>query len=264
MKFACLSSALLLAAAATQVQAHKMRGVGRSLEEFDGLSLSLSMPAAEDLALAKFDTPKSASDEQQQEAGLNGFAPSSKSSKTTTGVCDNRLELLQEALEEKTISLTEEQINEKCHYQPQGIWPTLPFGPNFGCALGYYPPGTPDGKWSDGKKKFWTGPPLAVGGKNANIYVALEMYCECHLGIDEGCAAKVPRQGDDLAFHGDQKTVEKWVDYCKFAGIWNGDFSIDDNIVLTNEVEKCCCYFIGVAKDKLDSCPGVNLGEFFG
>lgn len=179
--------------------------------------------------------------------------------------------MLQEALDESptTLSLTEEQINELCHYQPEGLWaaywdddtPDLLSGPNYGCALGYNPQRNPGNEWSDGKIAFWTTGSFPV--YQAAIYAALELYCECHVGIDEGCAAKVPRQGDDLAFHGDQETAKKWVDYCKFAGIWNGDFSIDDNIILTKEVEQCGCYFIGVAKDKLDSCPGVNLGEFF-
>jgi hypothetical protein len=79
-----------------------------------------------------------------------------------------------------------------------------------------------------------------------------------------GCAAKIPRQGDDLAFHGDHNANKKWVDYCKVAGVWNGDFDIDDfENPLTAELQDCGCYFISVMKEKVDSCPGVNLGEFY-
>jgi len=89
------------------------------------------------------------------------------------------------------------------------------------------------------------------------------MFCSCYMGYDLGCAAKIPRQGDDLAFHGDHKANEKWVDYCKFVGVWNGDISPSDIEEPKEEVLDCGCYFISVMKEKVDSCPGVNLGEFY-
>ena len=86
MKFFILSSALL-ASAMTQVQAQqKMRrgGIvgGRDLEEFDGVSLSMSMPvelASVNLYAAPTFSPSPSS---------SIILKSSKSSKTS--VCDNR------------------------------------------------------------------------------------------------------------------------------------------------------------------------------
>lgn len=254
MKLTFLSSTLF-AVAAAQIQAQKVRGGivggGRGLEEFDGLlelSMSLSIPA--DAASAELDT---AAFEEKVETSAFG---SSKASKTTkTGACDHRLELLQLALSEIEVDWTEEVINEKCHYQPEGLYPgERPSGPNFGCALGYWPgfDGFPVPEtWSQGKNEFWQNPAWGVDLVDAVANQAMEMYCECHLGIDEGCAAKLPLEGK-----------KKWVDYCIGAGVWNGDISLDD-VVITDEVETCGCYFIGRAQGDIDSCPGVNLGEFF-
>jgi len=274
MKFSILSSALL-ASAMTQVQAQqKMRRGGivgvRNLEEFDGVSLSMSMSMPAELASVELDT----ADVEAKAASDTAFykSKSSKSPKSEkTGACDYRLEILLSELTDIGIDdLVEEDINDLCHYQPDGLYPGLPYGPNFGCALGYLPilgPSPPillpeDANWSLGRKDWWLSLPFGIDPDEADVYAALEMYCECHVGIDDGCAAKVTRRGDDLIFHDEKYAAKEWVEYCKFAGIWNGDFSIDTT-VLTEEVEECGCYFISQARDMIDSCPGVNLGEFF-
>jgi len=249
----------------TQVQAQqKMRRGGivgvRNLEEFDGVSLSMSMSMPAELASVELDT----ADVEAKAASDTAFykSKSSKSPKSEkTGACDYRLEILLSELEDILIfDLDEEEINALCHYQPESVLPNLPSGPNFGCALGYNPlnPGFP---WSLGKKDWYTSN-FPITSDLADVYAASEMYCECHLGIDDGCAAKVTRRGDDLIFHDEKNAAKEWVDYCKFAGIWNGDFR-NDMTVLTKEVEECGCYFVSQARDMLASCPGVNLGEFF-
>ena len=141
--------------------------------------------------------------------------------------------------------LDEEDINDICHYQPEGLHPDLPYGPNFGCPLGYFPFNNEGNEWSQGSFYWWMSLGFGIDEDEADVYAALEMYCECHVGIDDGCAAKVTRLGDNLIFHDEKNAAKEWVDYCKFAGIWNGDFSIDDEIVLTEDVEDCGCYFVG-------------------
>ena len=220
MKFSFLLASALLAAVATPtVQAVRggIVGGGHSLEAFDGLdlSLSMSMPAA-----------------------------SSKAAKMNP--CAHRLELARESLLVIGEDMDEEDINEVCHYQPEGIHhPEFPSGPNFGCTFAFHP----QFGWSQGSKEFWG---QFVDSEWAQMYVALEMYCECHAGIEDGCATKIPREEGD----------KKWVDYCKGAGVWNGDFLLEDTS-LTKEVETCGCHFIGATREKIDDCPGVNLGEFF-
>ncbi len=262
----------------TQVQAqHRMRrasgivGAGRDLEEFDGLSLSMSMPA--ELASVELDTAAVEAKKAESDTAFYKSKSSKSPKSEKTGACDNRLDILRGSLNGIGISyLDEDEINDLCYYQPEGTHPGLPSGPNFGCPIGYYPfnpslpppaPFDPDAHWSIGDKGWWDNIQVGVSGAEADVYVALEMYCECHVGIDDGCAAKVTRRGDDLIFHDEKNAAKEWVDYCKFAGIWNGDFSIDDEIVLTEEVEECGCYFVSQARRMIDSCPGVNLGEFF-
>ena len=242
MKFFLLSSAILVVAAQAQRKMHRGGIVGgRGLEEFDGLSLSMSMPV--EMAFVELDAATGDDSEAK--------ATSSKSAKS--GVCAHRLELLKDALDASGYGteLTDEEINELCHYQPDGILPSeLPSGPNFGCPLGYFPGYPPGFQWSQGKLAFWD--QLDNDAEDRAAYHALEMYCECHVGFDDGCAAKIPHEEGD----------KKWLDYCKAAGVWNGDFLLED-VSLTKEVEECGCYFIGHVQESIDECPGVNLGEFF-
>ena len=253
MKFSILSSTLL-ASAMIQVQAQqKMRrasgivGAGRDLEAFDGVSLSMSMPAelaSVELFAAPTSSPAPSSDV---------ILKSSKSAKTS--VCDHRLDILFDKL--KVIGIVDYDegiINNLCHYQPEGLHPDLPSGPNFGCTLGYFP-GAPEGsQWSKGKKEWWGSLPFSIDEQDAEVYSALEMYCECHVGIQDGCDAKIPREPGS----------KKWTEYCKGVAVWNGDALLEDSIAeITEEVKECGCYFIGQVQDKIDECPSVNLGEFF-
>ncbi len=224
-------------------------GAGRDLEEFDGVSLSMSMPA--ELASVELESAPFATPTFSPSPSSSFILKSSKSSKTS--VCDNRLLLLKEALADSGYGtgLTDEEINDLCHYQPAGLLPgELPDGPNFGCPLGYVP--YDGGFWSNGKLSFWKD--LDNDPEDSAAYQAMEMYCECHVGIQDGCDAKIPREPG----------TKKWTEYCKGAAVWNGDALLEDTIAeLTKEVEECGCYFIGQVQDKIDLCPGVNLGEFF-
>ena len=44
--------------------------------------------------------------------------------------------------------------------------------------------------------------------------------------------------------------------------MWSGNFDEDD-VSLTPEVNECGCYFVDTVMDKVNSCPSVNLGDFF-
>jgi hypothetical protein len=284
-----LSVVIVVVATRTQtVQAHNMRGGGDDagtmivieegrglLDEFDGgflsslsmsmltmptMMMSMSMPnmmmsmsmPSEMLDPAEFGVPSTAAEEATTTTAT--ATSSSKASKKKTGACDHRLELLQDTISSAYLDeWGEEAVNAKCHYQRSK-------GPNFGCTIGFSPPKT----WSQGDMFFWE-------GRNADTYAALELYCECHLGIDRGCATKIPRQcmGDcEASFHAGNMImsttgVEKWLEYCKFAAVWNGDFLLSGDFQLAEDVEECGCYFISQERSNIDSCPGVKLGAFF-
>ena len=249
MKFTFLSSSALLAAVATPA-VHAVRGGivggGRSLEQaFDGLDLSLSMSMPAEAASAELDT--------SSVEAKDATAASSKAAKTSP--CAHRLDLLHSALIDLGEDMDDEDIKELCHYQPEGLHPELPSGPNFGCPLGYFPEAPPEFQWSQGIKEFWG--PFVGSEEEADVYVALEMFCECHTGIEDGCATKIPREVG----------TKKWVDYCQAAGVWNGDFLLEDLSHLSTSVQdelfECGCHFVGAMRAKIDDCPGVNLGEFF-
>jgi len=248
MKFTFLASSALLAAVATPtVQAVRggIVGGGRSLEAFDGLDLSLSMSMPAEAASAELDT--------SSVEAKDATAASSKAAKTSP--CAHRLDLLHSALIDLGEDMDDEDIKELCHYQPEGLHPELPSGPNFGCPLGYFPKALPGMEWSQGIKEFWG--PFVGSEEEADVYVAMEMFCECHTGIEDGCATKIPREVG----------TKKWVDYCQAAGVWNGDFHLEDLSHLSTSVQdelfECGCHFIGATREKIDDCPGVNLGEFF-
>jgi hypothetical protein len=82
-----------------------------------------------------------------------------------------------------------------------------------------------------------------------------QMYCECRNGIDKGCATKIPNISEN-------PLSEEGVEYCKFTGVWNGDFELDNFYDLPEEVQQCGCYFVQKTGSVTDTCPGVDLGAF--
>ncbi len=121
-------------------------------------------------------------------------------------------------------------------------------------------------------------------------------YCECHQGYELGCAAKIPYPeygpillpeipdagdsqvagpyfADSVVYPGDNH--KKWLDYCKFVAIWNGDVThaVEDDDLredytlalydgLSKEVQECGCFFIKSAEGMVGECPGVSLFEY--
>ena len=139
----------------------------------------------------------------------------------------------------------------------------LPNVPNFGCTFGYIPTvGFTSGDLHFYKKHFKSGNFFGEDIPKEAIYLfhAFDNLCECHDGFDLDCSTKIPRTGDEFAVDlTGSSEEEQWTEYCRFAGAWNGSFDVED-IHVSEEVEECGCYFIAQAKEKVDSCPGVDLG----
>lgn len=87
-----------------------------------------------------------------------------------------------------------------------------------------------------------------------------------------GCASTVPHGPPTTIIDGKEtssysefipfSTPAKRAKYCKFAGVWNGDFDVQD-VHVPEEVMKCGCFWVGTAQEMVGECPGVELGAFF-
>mmetsp|Transcript_36085 Transcript_36085/g.77799 ORF Transcript_36085/g.77799 Transcript_36085/m.77799 type:complete len:419 (+) Transcript_36085:96-1352(+) len=132
---------------------------------------------------------------------------------------------------------------------------------NFGCPF-LFIPGL---GFVQGEEEY-----VEIFGEEAGVaFQSFVMYCQCYQGLELGCAAKIPHgpPAPSESVNGYSEfipfsTPDDRAEYCKMAGVWNGDFDSDD-VELTPDVEECGCFFVGQAQDMVDQCPGVELGEFF-
>jgi len=76
---------------------------------------------------------------------------------------------------------------------------------------------------------------------------SVALYCSCYQGYDLGCSNKLP------------STPQEKDEYCKFAGVWNGDFKSKE-VKLSRETNDCGCFWISQVTDEVGNCPGVDLG----
>lgn len=137
----------------------------------------------------------------------------SSSSKTAKeAVCDGlRVGAHDAIMEETGIDVSDEFLDEHClSFSPSDSVP------NGSCPFGY---NLRDG-FSNGNLEFYQ----LNGYQNPITSLALENLCECIYGFDLGCAATIPRTGDDFAYQGNSQTSTKWANYCLAAGVWNGDY----------------------------------------
>jgi len=128
------------------------------------------------------------------------------------------------------------------------------------------------------KKKHPSSDPKMVE-KFAKAYNNFAQYCQCYQGYDMGCATRIPHgpptqetmyMNDRVAtangyseyLKADGTTSER-AEFCKLVGVWNGDFLTDVVQDFTEDVKDCGCYWIGVAKDMVGTCPGVELGAWY-
>jgi len=127
------------------------------------------------------------------------------------------------------------------------------------------------------KKKHPSSDPKMVE-KFASAYNNFAQYCQCYKGYDMGCATRIPHgppTQETLYMNGlatvngyseylkpDGTTSER-AEFCKIVGVWNGDFNTDVVQDFTEDVQECGCYWIGVAKDMVGTCPGVELGAWY-
>lgn len=211
------------------------------------------------------------------------FDPFSKAAKIPW--CENRLLIAKTKIDEKFGTTPSEVITNACKYYGSVNFATspptgnpYPYNPNKGCPVIAHKP------WSFG---FFTygGFHLTYDGykqhfynnaQTASMYWNFVQYCDCYLGQDLDCAAKIPNalvhgKNSERVYTSHGPEAKKWADYCKFAAIWNGDSIGTTNTMdmldqqfsgLSEEVQECGCFFIHELNTMVGNCPGVDLWAF--
>jgi len=208
-------------------------------------------------------------------SGKSGGSSGGKSGKSrvvTTGICNKRLMIAFEEImalgpdgQFGTIS-DPSDVTELCAFSPPEEG-SDDF--NFGCPFIYLP----EEGFLQGDDQY-----INLFGEEPGIaFNSLVLYCQCHHGFDMGCAAKIPHGPPTSTVEYEEKSVTvngysefipfsdpgTRADYCKLAGVWNGDFGEDITAELDSDVLDCGCFWVGTAKEMVDTCPGVELGAFF-
>eukprot|EP00804_Cyclotella_cryptica_P024984 CCRYP_015510-RA/>CCRYP_015510-RA protein AED:0.27 eAED:0.27 QI:331/1/1/1/0.5/0.33/3/566/388 len=183
----------------------------------------------------------------------SGGGKSGKGSSPNSNVCKKRLDLAWEANvnADFVIAQTKNELKERCAFDTTNTNQS-PFAPNLSCPFIY----TPDTGFLDNEAAvvaFFGN--LTGDDVTGTAFWLFQLYCECDAGIDNECLTKVPSLSSS-------SSAGK-VDYCTFAGIWNGDFALGNYFDLDKEVQTCGCYFVSVEQEGIDNCPGVDLGAFF-
>ena len=167
----------------------------------------------------------------------------------TTKICNKRRTFVNDRLAENGLDpLSEADFVDVC------TQPIVSTAPNISCPFQF----VLDAGFSKGSLDFYTNHPVPEI-PFPDVFHAVELFCECYHGHELGCATKIPRQGDDFTGLNINGAAAKWLNYCKAAGVWNGDYETSD-AALSSEVKACGCYFIGQARELVDECPGVDLG----
>jgi hypothetical protein len=193
---------------------------------------------------------------------------SSKSRKVSTGVCNRRLILAFNSIQQLPdffpgIFVPEDVTTKLCPFvTPTSEDPRY----NLGCPFVFIPAdytGTgvpPTNFFPKGVKEYVDlFEDLCSVDPNCNQDTTAEeaealanvaLYCSCYQGYDLGCSNKLP------------STPQKKDEYCEFAGVWNGDFNSTD-VELSRETNDCGCFWISQVTNEVGNCPGVDLGYFF-
>ena len=195
--------------------------------------------------------------------------PSAKSSKTGfshSGVCSKRLldafNSIQQLPDFFPGVIVPEDVTKLCSF----VTPTSEDpGYNLGCPFVFLPadytgtgvPPTnvfPKGvkEYVDLFEKLCGDDPIcnqnaAAEGK---ALASVALYCSCYQGYDLGCSNKLP------------STPQEKDEYCKFAGVWNGDFNSTD-VKLSRDTSDCGCFWISQVTNEVGNCPGADLGYYF-
>lgn len=186
-----------------------------------------------------------------QPASIRGITLPTPTTPPTTKICDKRRKTVNDILVAKGYTpLSKEDLIEIC------TQPIDSADPNLSCPF-LYVLGEDNG-FSKGNLDFYMDHPTPQIPL-PDVFHATELFCECYHGYELGCAMKIPRQGNDLAGLGNSGAATKWINYCKVAGVWNGDYETSD-VFVSSEVKECGCYFIGQAREFVNECPGVDLG----
>ncbi|KAL7489751.1 hypothetical protein ACHAW6_015445 [Cyclotella cf. meneghiniana] len=183
----------------------------------------------------------------------SGGGKGGKGSNPTSNVCEKRFDLAWEAnvKVDYAIADTKTQMKEQCAFDTTNT-AASPFAPNLSCPFIY----TPDTGFLDNETAVVNYFLNITGSDSIGIaFWLFQLYCGCDLGINEQCLDKVPTLTGS--------SPEGNIPYCTFAGIWNGDFALNNYFDLDNDVQTCGCYFVSVEQLGVDNCPGVDLGAFF-
>lgn len=200
--------------------------------------------------------------ESTSSKGKSKSTPTPKPTPPKPTVCNKRMNSAFSAIVAsnftKEFNVTQPtDVMKLCKFEP----PPVP-GPNFGCSFVYDP--------TFGFIKDFTG--LINPEELADAFTQINLYCECYQGYELGCASTVPHGPPTTIIDGTEtssysefipfSTPAKRAEYCKFAGVWNGDFDVQD-VHVPEEVMKCGCFWVGTAQEMVGECPGVELGAFF-
>ncbi|KAL7518137.1 hypothetical protein ACHAWX_002993 [Stephanocyclus meneghinianus] len=186
----------------------------------------------------------------------SGGGKGGKGSIPTSNVCEKRFDLAWEANVNASyiIARTKNDLKQLCAFDTTNT-AASPFAPNLSCPFIY----TPDTGFLDNETEvvdyFVNMTNVPNGTAVGTAFWLFQMYCECQLGIGNGCLASVPNLTSS--------SPDGKIQYCTFAGIWNGDFALNNYFELDNDVQTCGCYFVSVEQLGVDNCPGVDLGAFF-
>ncbi|KAL3784485.1 hypothetical protein HJC23_013628 [Cyclotella cryptica] len=203
-----------------------------------------------------------------------GKAGKSSYPSSSWNLCEKRFDLAWEANvnADYVIATTKQEMAKRCEFDTTDT-SSNPFAPNLSCPFIY----TNKTGFLDNQTAviafFRTLTSDAVVG---NTFWLFQMYCQCKQGYDLGCASKIPHgpSSTDIGYNYGNVHVSSYsefipastpaerAEYCAFAGIWNGDFDLDNYYDLPKDVQDCGCFWVGEAQEMVDDCPGVDLGAF--
>lgn len=124
-----------------------------------------------------------------------------------------------------------------------------------------------DGVYSTSVDYFTDASTGQVRNGARNMYEAVDEMCECIVGYEHGCIARIPFYEPNMPFFSNQvisgpaNTPQNYLDFCVFAAVVNGDVDMSD-ASLTEDATECGCLWIDAVEEGIDDCPGVELGDF--
>ena len=182
-----------------------------------------------------------------------------KAHKVSNGVCTKRLQTAFDEImafpgsiyaypgKEGVIKIqTPEDVKKLCAFVPS--FPSSA-SYNYGCSFFYMPSLRGEVNYfPKGVKEYIAiNPDSTSSNPLFQQWASVDLYCSCYQGYDLGCSNELPT------------TPQEKEEYCEFAGVWNGDVNITD-VVLSQKMLDCGCFWIREVTTEVGKCPGVDLG----